>query len=134
MTPARKLKKVERHQARKKLLGRREYNDRQNRYRRAQKERDPALYLFRKARSRAERNGIPFTIELKDVVVPTHCPVLDIKLTFGKLHNPSSPSLDRRDNSKGYVRGNVVVISYRANILKKDATPKELAQLAEFFS
>lgn len=46
---------------------------------------------------------------------------------------PDSPTLDRLDNTKGYVRGNVIVVSYRANRLKSDATIYELRRLAEFY-
>lgn len=37
-----------------------------------------------------------------------------------------SPSLDRLDSSKGYVKGNVRVISKRANQLKNNATVEEM--------
>jgi hypothetical protein len=37
-----------------------------------------------------------------------------------------SASVDRFDNSKGYTRENVRVISNRANLLKKDADAGEL--------
>jgi len=45
---------------------------------------------------------------------------------------PNSPSLDRIDNSKGYVKGNVIVVSWRYNSLKKDGTPAELVAVALF--
>jgi hypothetical protein len=41
----------------------------------------------------------------------------------------NSPSLDRIDTSKGYVKGNVWVISWRANKLKSDATLAELESI-----
>jgi hypothetical protein len=41
--------------------------------------------------------------------------------------------LDRVDNTKGYVKGNVIVVSRRANVLKKDATLNELRQLADYY-
>ena len=34
--------------------------------------------------------------------------------------------------SLGYVRGNVTVMSMKANIMKGDATPEELLQFAEW--
>lgn len=45
----------------------------------------------------------------------------------------NSPSIDRIDNSKGYIPTNIVVISNRANLLKKDATLDELVAIAEFY-
>lgn len=43
--------------------------------------------------------------------------------------DPNAYSLDRIDNKQGYVRGNIVVMSYRANRLKNDATEKDLEAL-----
>ncbi len=42
-----------------------------------------------------------------------------------------SPSLDRIDSTKGYTKGNIWVISNRANTLKNDATLSELKLLVE---
>lgn len=50
--------------------------------------------------------------------------------------NPNDPacwSLDRKDNSLGYVKGNVVIVSLKANKIKRDATPLELRQVADFY-
>ena len=74
--------------------------------------------LWNAAKSRANKKGHEFSIELSDVTVPTTCPVLGTPM--------ASPSLDRIDSSKGYVKGNVRVISKRANMLKNDATIEEL--------
>jgi hypothetical protein len=40
-------------------------------------------------------------------------------------------SLDRIDSSKGYIKGNVWVISLRANRIKNDSTPQELRLIAD---
>jgi hypothetical protein len=42
-----------------------------------------------------------------------------------------SPSLDRIDNNKGYIKGNVEVISWKANIMKSNASPEELVEFAK---
>lgn len=70
------------------------------------------------AKYRAAKYGRDFNIELSDIVIPTLCPVLGIPM--------DRPSLDRIDGTKGYVKGNVRVISHRANMLKNDATIEEL--------
>ena len=44
----------------------------------------------------------------------------------------NSPSLDRMDNSKGYVKGNVQVISHKANSMKFSASKDELLKFAEW--
>lgn len=92
-----------------------------------------APYLFITARRRAKRSNIPFTITQEDVVIPLDCPVLGIPLKFtlgGRTNN--TPSLDRIDNNRGYVPGNVAVISWRANFMKRDLTVAEIHQLYEY--
>ena len=74
--------------------------------------------LWSAAKSRANRKGREFSIELSDIVIPDTCPVLGTPMV--------GPSLDRIDSSKGYVKGNVRVISKRANTLKNNATIEEL--------
>lgn len=90
----------------------------------------PSEYLLSGAKQRARRGGLPFNIDASDVAIPEFCPVLGLKLVplSGKRTN-ATPSLDRIDPSKGYVKGNVWVISWRANRLKNDATLEELRQI-----
>lgn len=87
--------------------------------------------MFYAAKKRAKKNGLVFNLQLEDVVVPEFCPLLGLRLqTNAKGHAHNSPSLDRFDSSKGYVKGNVWVISHRANTLKGDASINELQTLA----
>ena len=93
--------------------------------------------MFYNAKTRARKLGLPFTITIDDVLIPTHCPVLGIPLIRGTGRNSqseNSPTLDRVLPDKGYVRGNVIVISNRANRLKSDATIKELRDIASFYA
>ena len=46
---------------------------------------------------------------------------------------PTSPSLDRIKPNKGYVKGNTVWISNRANKIKYDSSFKEFEMLYEWF-
>jgi len=102
--------------------------------------RDHPMYKrLQLTRSRATANGIPFSISEADFAeLPTHCPALGIELQYdgnrGKGAFDDSPSLDRIVPSLGYVPGNVVIISQRANRIKNDATVEELVKIAEFFS
>jgi hypothetical protein len=83
----------------------------------------------------AKHNAWNFTITEDDLDWPTHCPVLPwIELHYpGRYrHDPAGASLDRIDHEKGYVPGNVRVISLRANLLRKDSTYEELRALADF--
>jgi hypothetical protein len=99
------------------------------------------IKLARRLRNSACRRGAKynsweFTITEDDLDWPTHCPVLPwIELHYPGhyRHDPAGASLDRIDRSKGYVPGNVRVISLRANLLRKDITYRELRALADFF-
>lgn len=88
-----------------------------------------AKRMLSRVKSRAKRLGILFDLSLLDIDIPTYCPVLGILLVLhqGKRgYWPDSPSLDRMKPKFGYVRGNVRVISARANLLKNNATVTEL--------
>lgn len=94
-----------------------------------------ALVIYSNAIQRSRRSGIEFTIKHEDVVIPDFCPVFGIKLQReGKDTWRNAPSIDRIDNTKGYTKENIVIVSRRANILKKDATFDELEMLANYYS
>ena len=88
--------------------------------------------MLARAKSRAKKNNLPFNLELDDIVIPEKCPLLGIKIESTEVRNsPNNPSLDRIIPEKGYIKGNVWVISNRANTLKNDATLQELELLVE---
>lgn len=90
-------------------------------------------YLLSKAKARAKTLGLEFTITICDIPVPKICPVLGIPLVSGtKFVVDGSPSVDRIRLDKGYVPGNVRVISWRANRLKSNATIKEIEQVLRY--
>lgn len=82
---------------------------------------------------RAKKKGLPFDITLDDLVFPEMCPVLGIPLRAraGAFHD-NSPSIDRNVPELGYVKGNVSIMSYRANRLKMHATLDELRRLVAY--
>lgn len=89
----------------------------------------PQSFMLSRARQRAKQRGLEFNIGVDDVNVnvPEFCPVLGIRLQVGaSVVTNSSPSLDRIDPARGYVKDNVWVISHRANTIKNDATVEEL--------
>jgi hypothetical protein len=99
------------------------------------KSESPEKKMFRRAKTRARERGIDFSITLEDVVIPEFCPTLGIKLKVHKGRsggNPESPALDRIDNSKGYVKGNVMVMSHLANMMKSSATTEQLLLFAKW--
>lgn len=79
--------------------------------------------LWTRAMSRAKRRGREFNIDISDIVVPERCPILNRPLI---PNTEDAPSLDRIDSTKGYIKGNVRVISKRANALKNNFNYEEL--------
>lgn len=71
-------------------------------------------------RARAKKVGVSFDLTALDLIIPRVCPVLGIPITLGGRGNPNGPSVDRIIPALGYVKGNVRVISFRANHLKSD--------------
>lgn len=101
------------------------------------KSQDPLGWCKRKmlngAQRRAMRRGISFAITQADIIVPEICPVLGLKLEMGEgARHDASPSIDRIDPNKGYIPGNVQIISWRANSLKRDASPAELEAILAY--
>jgi hypothetical protein len=92
----------------------------------------PEWALWSSAKQRAQKAGVPFEIAVEDVVIPPCCPVLGIPLKrkLGRGGGDSSPSLDRIIPERGYVLGNIAVISNKANRIKSNATPEELDRVA----
>lgn len=96
---------------------------------------NPARTIWMEAKSRARKLQIPFDLEPEDCQIPEFCPVLGIKLSgkgFG-TKSETTPTLDRMNNLKGYVKGNVKVISWKANRLKSDCNdPQTFLAIAEY--
>mgnify|MGYP006266943759 CR=1 FL=1 len=90
--------------------------------------------MIHHARKRAIAKNLPFNINAEYLrsIVPSYCPIFGTKLEWSIRRGdaghalPNSPSLDRIDPSKGYVKGNVWIISHRANGIKNDASHEEL--------
>jgi hypothetical protein len=96
----------------------------------------PAEYIIRTKRNECKKFNVEFSVTEKDLLpLPVWCPVLGIKLNYlvtsGRPED-NSPSLDRVNNTQGYVSGNVKVISNRANRLKSDGTIGEHLTIVEY--
>lgn len=86
-------------------------------------------------RARAKKRGLDFNLDIEDIKTPAYCPILKIPLIIKeysttKGFSPNSPSVDRIDNNRGYLKDNVQVVSCKANSMKNNATPEELLQFA----
>jgi len=96
---------------------------------------DARNVLWKVGRARAKRLGRLWTITKESIIIPDFCPVLGIPLfREGRDTWLNAPSLDRVNNDLGYVPGNVMVISRRANLLKGDATLEELVLIGKFYN
>lgn len=96
--------------------------------------------LLKGARRRAKEKSLPFDIDLdyvrsivgENAELASHCPVFGFALDWSCQRNnggkvlPNSPSIDRIDPERGYVKGNIKIISFRANQIKSDASHEEL--------
>lgn len=91
------------------------------------------IKMITKAKERAKKVGLDFNITIDDFKLPKYCPFLGIELThyLGKGQLFSNSSLDRIDNTKGYVKGNVQVISRLANTMKSNASKEQLLEFAK---
>ena len=92
---------------------------------------------IRNLERRAKKANIPFSIDAEYLIEifpeDNKCPVLGLDFQYG--HNSAnSPSVDRIIPSKGYVKGNVIWISRRANVIKNDASVEEIYKVADFFN
>lgn len=87
-------------------------------------------------RNAARRKGIPFDLTVSDFTsIPEVCPIFGISLVFevasgSRAHGVAT--LDRLDPSKGYVKGNVRIISHHANRLKNNASRPELEAILAY--
>ena len=100
----------------------------------------PELYQeckmkFRRKQQNCKHSKHEFTVEFEDINWVTHCPILGIELDYfgisGKKEE-NSVSFDRIDSNKGYVPGNVQIVSWRANRIKNDGTAEEHRKIADF--
>lgn len=91
------------------------------------------LIMMRNCKNRARELNLPYNLDESDFVIPDVCPVLGIPLQLGtRTFQAGSPSIDRLVPAKGYVKGNVRIISWRANTLKRDATADEMRKVLAY--
>jgi hypothetical protein len=99
--------------------------------------RDPNRWAKRaviRLRHVAKLKNVPFNITHEDLPISHVCPVLGVPFVFGKGYRDHyGPSVDRIVPELGYVKGNVKVISLRANRLKHELTDStDLRKVADY--
>jgi hypothetical protein len=96
---------------------------------------DERYQLWCQAKRRAKKKNLEFDLKPEDIIeIPKICPVLGIPIFVGdgKLTD-NSPTVERIDNNKGYTKENVIIISYKANRIKNNATLEELKKVVRFY-
>lgn len=87
--------------------------------------------ILNRVKARAKKTGREFELTLDDIVLPDLCPIFKRPFIYG---DPDwTYSIDRIDNSKGYIKGNIVFVSNKANRLKNDASVEELQAIVDFY-
>lgn len=97
----------------------------------------PEKYILSRTKSKCKKYNIPFNLELSDIIIPEYCPILGIKLLIGqesytKTSKWNTASIDRITPELGYVKGNIQIISMRANLMKTDSTEEDLIKFADW--
>lgn len=89
-----------------------------------------------KSRQRAKQKGWVHDLDLEYIQsiwpVDNKCPVFGTEFTYGNDSLDTNASIDRIDSSLGYVKGNVSIVSWRANNLKSDASLSELEAVISY--
>lgn len=91
--------------------------------------------LLHKVRERAKKLGLDFDrVAVRELLAnpPSHCPILGTEFKPGNGPHRLRPSVDRIRLDRGYVRGNIAIISVRANSIKNDATSAEIRAIADW--
>lgn len=100
------------------------------------RERYPKRYLLNKAKTGARSKGLEFSLTEEDLYIPLVCPILGIDLVVFNRKGTSAAntmSIDRIDSNKGYVPGNVMVISWKANRMKQDLSIDMMKRFIEVY-
>lgn len=90
-----------------------------------------AVLIIQHLRRKCRQQKIKFNLVATDIVIPEYCPALGIKLE--RCGGNNSPSIDRINPKKGYVRGNIIVVSLLANMIKSVATSDQIRAVANFY-
>ena len=89
---------------------------------------------------RAKEHNLPINFKSRvelavylESIAPKKCPVFNVPLTTGtRTMHKFSPSVDKIIPHKGYTKGNMQIVSYLANSMKRDATPQQMRQFAKW--
>ena len=86
-----------------------------------------------KAKRNARRRKLEFNLKPEDIDVPELCPYLGFELSYNKKDSkePFYFSIDRIDSGKGYIKGNIQIISLLSNTMKNSSSDEQLVTFAK---
>ena len=95
---------------------------------------NPEATMLYDLKYRARMHGIECTISVEDIVIPGICPVFGTAFVIGGPVETRhlAPSIDRIDSTLGYIKGNVQVISFKANAMKQNASIADMILLGKW--
>ena len=103
--------------------------ERRKEIRRRYEEKDPVRFLLHSSKYNAKAKGLEWNLSREDIVIPSVCPVFQVPFEKGTWY---AMSVDRIDPSKGYIPGNIQIISRLANSMKQNATSSQLKLFANW--
>jgi len=93
--------------------------------------------LLQHLKQSAKRRGLDFNLTegyLSELSFPLTCPILNVPLEYGKRgYDEFKPSVDRIDSNLGYIRGNIQILSIKANRSKNNLSEAELKKFALYY-
>jgi len=95
-----------------------------------------SLAICNRAKQRAKRRGIQYTLDedrVRAVMEAGKCEATGLPFDLDDPHSPYSPSLDRKDSSKGYTDSNTWVVVLAFNLAKNRWTSDQLVEVVEAF-
>jgi len=91
-------------------------------------------WIIRSKRGNKRRQRTELSVEYYKTLIVDTCPLLNVKLTYSNFEGRTPDNyatLDKIDPNRGYVEGNVQIVSFRANTLKSNATLEELKMIVK---
>lgn len=90
--------------------------------------------MFRRIKQHSGDIGYYTKSKLMEMLENNYCPICKKRYILNANYTTANdtPSLDRLDNSKTYVKGNVNIICKKCNEIKGDASSTQLRQIADW--
>lgn len=98
--------------------------------------------MYRRQKDDVRSDGQKFRVKFDDIHFPDHCPISGVQLDYTAVvrsnkrgrRKENAPVLDLRDPNKGWVPGNVCVLSWRSSRIKSNGSADMHRRIADFMS